>query len=512
MRLITLTSTLAVAYYYLNNAGTASSLRPLSISGTTVLLGNQTDLTQTWEKGALCGTSSNSGVIAATSGATRPIVYGFTVSYPNLTLGGADFMSTGVTGTSSNMWNVTPFQTPSPTPSASFVNVVIYQNGTSNQQPLGASGTTLTNTYTPYASVPVISNSSGNYLMTALSPTRAILLGLDAANNGALNITAFLCDYSTTTPTYLSKVAIATGNSSNIRQSICTLTATTAVVVYLTATGTLATNLITMSGSSLSVGAQTVLNVNTSCLDSVVSALSSTTLLVYYRQASSDYQMSVLTVSGTSISAGTNTATNGTNNGLGMVALNATTAMIAYNNGSTDASAQLVSISGTVPTLGNRLTFNFITNNNGVQLCAISPTSVVAVCNYTGTSPTTYTQATLLTVNGSSISQAPYSQSYFNYALGTPRVIMVSPTRGFIVNNLNGKIRSGFIIPFSINSGILTFGSLISGSFGYGLATPLGTFVVGSVPTGASRLATAGNYPATNILGTNQIFTLGASN
>jgi hypothetical protein len=294
-------------------------------------------------------------------------------------------------------------------------------------------------------------------------------------------------------------------DTNNNNHAICTLTATTAVVTYSSTAGSLATNLITMSGSSLSVGAQTTINA-VGGLDSIASALSSTTLLVYYRQASSNFQMNVLTVSGTSISAGATTSVNGTNNGLGLVGLNSTTALIAYNGTSSASAIQVVTISGTTPTPSTTLASNFRINNNSIQLCAISPTSVLAVSIFPGTSTTSsYAQAQLITVSGTSLSQSLVSQSYMATFNNNPRVIMVSATRGFIVNSIT-------VMPFSINNGVFTFGNLLSGSFGYAIAAPLGTFVIGSLPTGAYKLATAGNYPATNLLGTNQIFTIGASN
>ena len=505
-RLTTLSSTLAVIAYYPSSAQ-ITSLRPLSISGTTVLLGNETQRAN-FSRWALCGTASNAGVFASTSGASVISCTGFTVSYPSMTFGTTTTMSSLITSTDVYMWNVTPFQTPSPTPSNTFVNVVAFYD-TSFQQPLGVSGTTLTNSYSAYPAVPY-SPAQQYYVTTpvaTLSSTRAIVLATDAVVGGGLKWTAFLMDTSTTTPTYLSKVSVGEGFVQySSYASICALSSTTAIILYnnVNVDGTQKAVLVTMAGSSLSIGAVASVNAATTVRQSSVSALSATTAIAFYDKSSGVQVANVLTVSGTSITVGAE-FTAGTVSGfpdVSVVGLSSTTAMTSSQVGKVN----VLSIAGTTITSSTGGVKSVtVTGSGAMYLSAINSTTVLAVSAVSSQ----YLTALVLTITGggTNVSFGPAGFSYNSQSIGTYQPIMVSPTRGYVFVPGTSSQNSMYV-PITINGDIPTYGPFLTVNgilFG-----ALGTFAI-AAPSYA-RLLAAGNNQSTGNFGASQIFTIGASN
>ena len=141
--------------------------------------------------------------------------------------------------------------------------------------------------------------------VTALSATKAIVAYYDAGNSQVF--TACVLDVSGTSIT-AGTPANVTSTAGIGRLSITTLTTTKALVVYQDNgnSGYGSSNVITVSGSSISAGSTTVFESASSDAMSVTTLTSTKALVTYRDQPNSNYGTScILDVSGTSITAGT---------------------------------------------------------------------------------------------------------------------------------------------------------------------------------------------------------------
>jgi hypothetical protein len=427
---------------------------------------------------------------------------GLTVSGSTITVGSQySDLPSGLNQTWYTGWNLQPFQTPSVQPSStSYVAYYIPQNGL-YEQAIGVSGTTLTTTNTAYAvssSAGAIDPSYSYSTVAAFSSTRAVCFGAETGNNGSTFLTAYLVDYSTTTPTYLSKLQVATYSN---YMCVTPLTSTTVVVTYQTPTGNICANVITMSGTSLSAGAQATVNSATTCNFNAVSALSSLTLVAYYEQTSSLQVANVLTVSGTSISVGSPTTVSTQDLGYHCVAgLSATSALVTNASGN----GRMLTISGT--------SISAVSANQSVGVPSVSAYSAIAVISPTtvvcsgaeASGASSYTKASVVNISGTTLTPNPAVTTSEVGGVSSAFPVLLSPSRGVILYPV-----ANMSLPFTIGDSLIALGSLQSAPCSSGGA-PLGAFVL-ATPSG-TRIAT-NNYSSTAAtLNTRQIFSLGAAN
>ena len=162
---------------------------------------------------------------------------------------------------------------------------------------------------------------------------------------------------------------------------------------------------LTISGTTISVGNKTVFN-NGSTNDISAVALSDSQVLVAYNNGGNSYYGTavVLTVSGTTISAGTETVFNrGNTNYISAVALNNSKVLVAYtDNGNLFyGTAVVLTISGTKISVGTETVFNSGTTSD-VSAVALSNSQVLVA--YTDNGNSSYGTAVVLTISGTTIS------------------------------------------------------------------------------------------------------------
>ena len=488
------------------NAGTGNLVgRRLATSGNGWSFGSEATISSAGNlfRYEVCATGPDSFVAAYTTSLPQPLrLRGLTTSGSTITVGSEYISSaTGVDQTWYTPWNLQPFQSPTVAPaSSSFISLYVPQSGF-YQQAIGVSGTTLTPTYTAYpvypsASLPDPSNTYGS--TAAFSSTRAALFGVESGNDGFNVLTAYLVDYSTTTPTYLSKVAVG-ASSATVFMCATPLTATTVVVTYRSPTNTIVANVITLSGTTLSVGAQATVNSTTTCEFNAVSALSSSTLVAYYKRTSSSSMANVLTVSGTSISVGASTTVSGDNISYHSVAgLSATSAILS----NAPAQIRILTISGTSISAVSATQNSGMSSSKFTTLVATSPTSVV--CSGGSASGSAwYAQATVLTISGTTVTFSTPARTSEIYNSPSNFLIMFNANRGVVLFT-----ESNMVMQISIANNLISYGVAQPISSVSGVA--LGTFAIAA--PNYQKAAVYGFTSATSQTNSRQIFSIGAAN
>jgi hypothetical protein len=507
-RLTTLTSTLAIGVCI--DTTTSIAIRTINISGTTTSVGTlyRPNSVTTWNSYSVCATGSGNGVFAYSSYTLgSPVnvvrVIGFSASGTTMSFGTVANLAAGVTGYTGFGWNLLPFQAPSVTPStATFINVFGDNGNGGYEQPVGVSGTTLTTSYSAYPVqliVQAFTAGNGPYFLTALSSTRAIYLAIENVNNGYYALTAYLFDYSTTTPTYLSKVTIANSPTGSI--CITTLNSTTAVVTYTTDASPIAANVITMSGTSLSVGTQAVINSTTGAFYTAVSPITSTTLVAAYVQDGGATCANILTVSGTTISVGTKyTIYNSGVNSVCITGLSATSAIVTHSGGT-----QVLTISSTVITATDPQS-NYAQSSYYTPITAINSTTFV-VAGWYASSGNWRNMIMVGTLNGTTFVNGTISQTSQTKNGDYPLAVLLSANRGYLM-----LPNAQMAIPFTIENNVVSLETNQTGLNNSNGSTALVTPVVGTAPTRVAKIAVSGSTYYSGPIGSGQIFTVGASN
>jgi hypothetical protein len=272
--------------------------------------------------------------------------------------------------------------------------------------------------------------------------------------------------------------------------------------MYTTTTGTQAANVITMSGSTLSVGAQAVINSTTTTAYSAVSALSATTLIAVYRESSAASCANVLTVSGTSISVGTKATVFGGSSFFCVTGLSATSAIMTHNNGT-----GILTISGTTVTAGiNQL--NSALSSVYSPTAAINPTTVVTFGWLNNTNGSSRNFISVGTISGTTFTTNQVSQiSMANNVAAYQFGLMQSANRGYLM-----LPQAGAAVPFTIQNNVVSIGVPQTGINNSNGSSALVTPVVGNAPVKAAKIAVAGVPLGYGSLATGQIFSLGAAN
>jgi hypothetical protein len=393
----------------------------------------------TFQVGAMTGTS---GVITYNKGGGISYLRGWTLSTNTFTFGTEVAGASGITATYQYN-NLVGFASPSvgtPT-SATYMSHYQYQNG-SNMQTLTLSGTTVSQTSTRNV---VASSTQAQYVnspksVCALSTTRAItLIGSIGDGPSTFNFSAVLLDCTTTTPTILQTLAVGISKTPML-YSIAALSSTQAIVTFTSSTGTQEAQVITMSGSTISLGTQLQISSSTTCIATSVARLSATTAICAWRDSSSINKAVVLTVSGSTITAGTvNTFLSTALVEPFVEGLSATKAIISYSSGTNRAN--IFNISGTTITVGPQQTITMRESDYG-YLSALSSTKCVYATG-SGAGGANSCIA-VLTISGDSVSvgtETVNGATFLGY-----KVACTSSKSGIVANPYTSFTRSFVIV------------------------------------------------------------------
>jgi len=436
-------SKFAIMYYDGPTAGNMM-IRCVNWSGTTPTAANSqqalanNNISYSFALGAMTGTS---GIIAFSKGGGVIYLRGWTLSTNTFTFGTEVTGASGITNTY-QVNNLVGFAAPSvgtPT-SATYMSHYQYQFG-SNMQTLTLSGTAVSQTSTKYV---VAASTNAQYQRSpksvcALSTTRAItLIGSIGDGPSRYSFSAVLLDCATATPTILQTLAVGTSKDPML-YSIAALSATQAIVTFTSSTGTQEAQVITMSGSTISLGTQFQITSTTTCVGTSVARLSDTTAICTWMNSSTINRAIVLTVSGSTITAGA--ATTFLSAGIDrpfVEGLSSTKAIVLYeSNGN---KANILNISGTDITVGSQQTIGLNEVDYG-YLSVLSPTT----CLYaTGSGAGgAFACIAVLTISGDLVSVGPQTTvgaTFYGF-----RIACSSSKSGIVANPYGSTIRS-FVI------------------------------------------------------------------
>ncbi|HEY5799979.1 MAG TPA: hypothetical protein VIT92_07150, partial [Burkholderiaceae bacterium] len=200
--------------------------------------------------------------------------------------------------------------------------------------------------------VTVISGQVTHSVCT-LTATKAVV----AYANGSGFGTARTIDVSGSTITLGTAFQFDANNEALLR--IQALTTTTAIVLYADTSNNLTAKVLTVSGITITGGAAAVLQSATATAYQALLVLSAIKAVALYQLGSSTFLTgAVLDISGTTITPGSNTALNAVaSTEVGGAALNGTQFVAAILNAGANGSAYLVTVSGTSFAVGSSVTF-----------------------------------------------------------------------------------------------------------------------------------------------------------
>jgi hypothetical protein len=451
-----------VAVIY-NNPNTANyEIRCINISGTALTVAT---------KQTLSAGGSAQGTIGAISNTTGIVLYvdntgvwrykGWTLVTNTFTLGTA---SSAPSSFSSYVYpNLVGFAAPAVgTPSTStYMLTKVYINGT-NLQTLTLSGTTVTQNSLEFANPTYFSISANTTIngICALSTTKSIVLvGNYVAGGLASGLNAFLIDNSASTPSLAQSLNLANNFLGNY-SSITAISSTQAIVVYVDTANQLKAAVITLSGSTISVGSiATVTTVNTTWHD--ISNLSSTSAILCWMETSA-FKSVILTVSGSTVTVNSTVTINtATATEIQVASLSSTKALVTYAQ--SGSKANVLTISGTSITVGTQQPLN-VSNQNRQSLIAISATKCLHGCGATSSGSS---HGSVLSISGDIVT-AGYTTSLLNISQG----IIFAPTS---LNKGIALLRGGSLVySYTIANDIINFSNSTStvGYYIYTLAAP----------------------------------------
>ena len=229
-----------------------------------------------------------------------------------------------------------------------------------------------------------------------LSTTASVIVYVDYTNDG---IYAVVATRSGTTLTYGTPVLVRSGFSPQ-NATCAALSATTVVVCYeTTASNHLGTKVLTISGTSISVGAEAT-NGAVTQYPSVVPLTSTTALCAYSVGAV------VITVSGTTASYGTGVNFTGSSNGtIQLSSISSTKAILARINGSNSnyPTVNVVTVSGTTVTMGANYVVEAISGSTSSPWIGIAATSASGAISTWKTASGDLPKAVAMTISGTAV-------------------------------------------------------------------------------------------------------------
>jgi hypothetical protein len=237
--------------------------------------------------------------------------------------------------------------------------------------------------------------------IAVLSDTVAVYTYIDYnTGTGAADLQAVVATRSGSTISYGSPTVVRSGLTPQ-GLSVCKLSSTTALVTYETSSNNyLAGKVLTVSGTSVSAGAEATIN-SVSQYPSVT-RLSDTSAACAYIQAG--LKVVVASVSGTTLTWNTPATVSsvGVTSSISITSLSSTSVLTVFDNANSSnyPSAVASTISGTTVTNGTAVSLESVGCSNFMGVAALSGTSAVAVWSRTSNA---YGMAAGMTVSGTTI-------------------------------------------------------------------------------------------------------------
>jgi hypothetical protein len=301
----------------------------------------------------------------------------------------------------------------------------------------------------PFISIGTPANFVSSWIITtsvaALSTTAGIIIYRDYTNNGLYGVIATL---SGTTITYGTPVLISVGYSP-YTISVAALTSTVAVVAYESAAGNkLAVRVLTVSGTTFSVGSEVINGGAEASQYPCLVALTSTTALCCTRTFAT-----VISVSGGTPTINSQYAYpsgTGANSSIQVSALSSTSAVCLFDNYSSSnyPTALAMTISGTSITLGSNYTIESTGVSSGSGFCGIAAINSSGAIGTWTTSDNTL-RSVAMTISGTtitvgSVSTIKNTEVYNGYAnesmckVNSDKALLVYCSSGAIVLSASG--------------------------------------------------------------------------
>jgi len=240
--------------------------------------------------------------------------------------------------------------------------------------------------------------------------------------------------------------------------SVCTLSTTTAVIAYVDYTNDgIYAVVATRSGTTLTYGTPVLVRSGFSPQNVTCAALSATTVVVCYETTDTNrLGTKVLTISGTSITVGSEATNGATSQYPSVVPLTSTTALCAYSGGTV-----VITVSGTTASYGSVATYPSGGVNSTVQVSLISSTKAVLIRQNDANN---YPTVNVMTISGTTITMGA------NYAAEAVAASTSSPYMGIAAVNSTDAIAvwqtaSGNLpkaVAMTISGTAVTFGAVQS--------------------------------------------------
>lgn len=249
--------------------------------------------------------------------------------------------------------------------------------------------------------------------------------------NGNYNGSAFVLTVTGTTLTMGALHTFAPNDGSNYVNyiSVCALDSTKAIVCYKQTGGYIRANVLTISGTSISVGTN-MLVVSEAGFNTSIAKLLNNSAIISCNGASNYFKSVVVTVSGTSITVGTLTTVNPNYTYYtSTCALSSTKALVGYLDATNNYSMCLnvLSINGTTITVG--ATYTFEQSSGYLNLCAIDEQTAMICYRYAATAVGVRT----LIIDGLTISASGISSAMAYNADTQTDVVKLDASRGVVL-------------------------------------------------------------------------------
>ena len=216
---------------------------------------------------------------------------------------------------------------------------------------------------------------------------------------------------------------------------------------------------LTISGTKISVGNKTVFNNGSTNYISAVALNNSQVLVAYNNGGNSNYGTAVvLTINGTTINVGTETVfNNGTTANISAVALSDSQVLVAYSDGGNSyyGTAVVLTISGTTIRVGNKTVFD---NRNTGFISAVALSNSRALIAYRHNGSPYYGTAVVLTISGTTISAG--TETVFNSgSTGYISAVALNNSQVLVAYSDGGNSGYGTAVVLTINGTTINVGT-----------------------------------------------------
>ena len=435
-------SATAATFVYIATGTTDLRIGRVSVSGTTPTLGTTQQVLSNAAYGLnnqlACNVihkNSNSGYIhttIATSDGDR--IFGFTLAISTYTIGSAISPTTGSSAVTA-FRQLENFSDPTAGSESATYTAFHTPLTVGNLQSLTLSGTSATaGTRVGVAPRYLLLNSTGQ--VSAISSTRAIALLPKYINGVAIGLYAHLINYSNSTPSIIATQIVTSELPSSGSYSSVSLSATQVLLTWNQSSFDIRSAVLTITGDTLSLGSDVQVDAGDGSQGNYwhsITKLTATTALFTWSYRANLYPRSVvLSVSGTTVSVGTavNLRTVASQERSDCVALDATTVVVSYNTG--DSYIALLSISGTTITISH----NFRTYMGDTRTSVTSLSSSKFIVSDGNGSLGGMTTGRVGVVANSQITMYPQIQLPSRY--GALKFVATSENKGFAYDDYIG--------------------------------------------------------------------------